>query len=76
MKSFWDDPTYQILHFTIGLRIRSYLNELRSGEFEEGGLGLRGARPRHEGLPGAWRPVQQHPLRRLDADVHKLLLLI
>ena len=58
-----------------GLRIWSYLNELRSSEFEEGGLGLRGARPRHEGLPGAGRPVKQDALRRLDADVHKLLLL-
>ena len=57
-----------------GSRNWSYLNELRSGEFEEGGLGLRCARPRHEGLPGAGRPVQQHALRRLDANVHKLLL--
>ena len=41
-----------------------HLDQLRPGKLQEGGLGLGGARARHQGLAGAGRAVQQHALRK------------
>jgi hypothetical protein len=49
-----------------------YLNKLRSGQFQECGLGLGGASSSHQSLSGARRSVQENSLWRLDADVHEL----
>lgn len=50
-----------------------HLHKLRAGQLEEGRLGLRGTGSSQEGLACSRGPVQQHSLRRVDSQVHKLL---
>jgi hypothetical protein len=65
----------RILRF-LTAREHARLHELRPRELEERRVGLRGARPRDQRLARARRPVQQHALGWLDADVVEAVLVL
>eukprot|EP00037_Helgoeca_nana_P025280 m.274576 g.274576 ORF g.274576 m.274576 type:complete len:377 (+) comp26901_c1_seq1:1639-2769(+) len=53
-----------------------HLDQLRASKLQEGGVGLGGARPSHQRLPGTWRAIHQAALWWANSNGGETLLVL